>query len=255
MSGRTHERLVADQFGPRAAAYISSSVHARGPDLQRLADTVKARETANVLDLGCGGGHVSFTVAPHVGEVVAYDLSAEMLAAVAAEAAKRGITNLLTQQGKVESLPFADGAFELVLSRFSAHHWQDWKAGLKEARRVLRAKGRAVFVDVVASERTLFDTYLQALELLRDPSHVRDYSIGEWRAALTEAGFAPGTTITHRLRLDYASWVERMQTPEVYRRAIRALQTGAPGEVAQYFAIEEDGSFLLDVMTIEATPA
>jgi ubiquinone/menaquinone biosynthesis C-methylase UbiE len=253
MSGRTHERLVVEQFGPRAAAYVSSSVHAQGPDLQRLAEIVQARKIGNVLDLGCGGGHVSFTVAPHVGEVVAYDLSAEMLAAVAAEAAKRGIANLLTRRGKVESLPFESGTFDLVLSRFSAHHWHDWKAGLKEARRVLRADGRAVFVD--ASERPLFDTYLQTIELLRDPSHVRDYSIEEWRAALIAAGFAPGAPVTHRLRLDYASWVERMQTPEVHRRAIRALQIGAPGEVAEYFAIEEEGSFLLDVMTIEAAPA
>ena len=255
MTGKTHEHLVVNQFGPRAAAYVASSVHARGPDLDRLAELARQHKEARVLDLGCGGGHVSFAVAPHVREVVAYDLSREMLAAVTAEAAKRGLANLTTRQGAAESLPFESGSFDLVLSRFSAHHWQDWPAGLKEARRVLSANGRGVFIDVIAPERALLDTYLQSIELLRDPSHVRDYSREEWVKALRAAGFAPGDTAERRLRIDYASWVERMQTSDVHRRAIRSLETDAPQEVIRYFEIAADGSFTMDVMTIEAVPA
>lgn len=254
MTSKNHESLVVNQFGPRAAAYLASSVHSSGPDLDTLAELARKHEGARVLDLGCGGGHVSFAVAPYVREVVAYDLSEEMLAAVAAEAAKRGLANLRTQKGAAESLPFASSAFDLVLSRFSAHHWQDWQAGLKEARRVLDTKGRAVFIDVIAPERALSDTYLQAIELLRDPSHVRDYSRDEWTKGLRAAGFAPGSAAGRRLRIDYASWVERMQTPELHRRAIRSLQTAAPQEVSRYLELEGDGSFTMDVMTIEATP-
>jgi len=251
----THEQLVTRQFGPRAADYLTSAVHASGEDLQQLAAVVAGARTARLLDLGCGAGHVAFAVAPAVAEVVAYDLSADMLAAVAETAAARGLGNLITRQGGAQRLPFADASFDFVLSRFSAHHWQGFAAGLAEARRVLAPTGRAVFVDVVAPDSALCDTFLQAIELLRDTSHVRNYSADEWRRALIGAGFRPGATTRRRLRLDFAGWVARMRTPPLHVEAIRALQAQMAAEVTGHFAIEADGSFTIDTMTMEATPA
>ena len=99
---KTQEALVGGQFGARAAAYLGSAVHAQGADLQALAALVQGRREARVLDLGCGGGHVSYHVAPHVREVVAYDLSPEMLEVVARAAAQRGLGNIVTRQGVAE---------------------------------------------------------------------------------------------------------------------------------------------------------
>jgi len=251
----THEQLVNRQFGPRAADYLTSAVHAAGEDLQQLAALVAGAATARLLDLGCGAGHVAFAVAPAVAGVVAYDLSADMLAAVAGAAATRGLGNIVTRQGPAERLPFADATFDFVLSRFSAHHWHGFAAALAEARRVLEPSGRAVFVDVVAPEAAVCDSFLQAVELLRDPSHVRDYSAEEWRRALVGAGFAPGGMTRRRLRLDFASWVARMRTPPLHVEAIRSLQAAMAADVAGHFAIEADGSFTIDTMTLEATPA
>jgi len=244
---RTHEDVVSDQFGSRAAAYLVSPVHAQGVDLEALVELARQHPEARVLDLGCGGGHVTFSVAPFVRAVVAYDLSPEMLAVVARAAQERGLPGVSTQQGAAERLPFADGIFDIVLSRFSAHHWRDFEAGLREAARALKPGGLAAFVDVVAPPSPLLDTYFQAIELLRDCSHVRDYSRAEWEAALTRVGLVPGATSQHRVRLDFASWVERMRTPEVQVKAIRALQTALAGSVARYFETEPDGSFQIDV--------
>lgn len=254
MTETSHETLVSQQFGPRAAAYVGSAVHAQGEDLQQLVALVYGRKGARVLDLGCGGGHVSFHLAPEVGEIVAYDLSAEMLAAVEAEAARRGIGNLVTRRGAVEDLPFEAGTFDAVFSRFSAHHWHDWEKGLAEARRVVKPGGIVAFADCVSPGPPLLDTYLQGIELLRDPSHVRDYSVAEWRQALTKAGFAPGNVTPRRLRLDFASWIARMQTPMVQVEAIRALQEVMAEDVVRHFAIEADGSFTIDTAVIEARP-
>ncbi len=254
MASKTHSRLVTDQFGPQAAAYVSSTVHASGEDLEALTKVVAGQRTARVLDLGCGGGHVSFRVASHVGQVTAYDLSESMLAAVAKVATERGLTNLATHQGAVERLPFGDGEFDFVFSRYSAHHWHDFQAGLREARRVLKGNGRAVFMDAISPGRALLDTYLQAVELLRDPSHLRDYARGEWVQAVTAAGFAPGTIVQRRLRLDFASWIARMRTPDVRSQAIRSLQAEMSSDVVKHFEIEADGSFTIDTMSLEAAP-
>jgi SAM-dependent methyltransferase len=254
MTEDRHDRLVESQFSPRAAAYVTSAVHAQGEDLQQLAELVGERPGARVLDLGCGAGHVSFHVAPRAREVVAYDLSPAMLETVRGEAARRGLRNITTIEGPVERLPFADGAFDVVVSRYSAHHWSDFRAGLREARRALSAKGRAGFADATTPGSPLLDTHLQAIELLRDPSHLRNYSEAEWRLALTAAGFAPGEATRRRLRLDFASWVARMATPKLHIEAIRSLQARMPAEVRRHFAVEPDGSFTLDTMTLAATP-
>ncbi len=251
---RDHQDVVADQFGPRANAYVTSAVHAQGEDLQQLAGLVTGIGHARVLDLGCGGGHVSFHVAPHVREVVAYDLSADMLTAVTRAAVDRGLDNVVTQRGAVELLPFAAADFGFVFTRFSAHHWHDLDAALREARRVIRPCGQAAFADVVAPDNPLLDTFLQTIEMLRDPSHVRNYSIAEWQQALSRAGFAPGEVTRRRLRLDFASWVARMQTPEIHVQAIRSLQQRMSAEVARHFEIESDGSFTIDTMTMLAKP-
>ncbi|AXW63660.1 SAM-dependent methyltransferase (plasmid) [Ralstonia solanacearum] len=245
-------RLVDQQFGQVAQAYLTSTVHAQGADLDALAALARATPHANVLDLGCGGGHASFAVAPHAASVVAYDLSADMLGVVAAEGARRGLTQLRTQAGRAEALPFDDGTFDIVATRFSAHHWYDVRAGLAEARRVLKPGGRLAVVDIVAPETPLLDTLLQTAEVLRDASHVRDYRIAEWQAMLTAAGFQPGTPRTWKLTMAFDSWIARIRTPQVRADAIRDLFDRAPDEARQYFAVVPDHSFAIDAMMIEA---
>lgn len=255
MNQRSHATHVVDQFGAQASAYVASAVHSTGADLDRIAELVRAMPGADVLDLGCGGGHVAFAAAAAGARVTAYDLSAEMLAAVSAEAARRGLPQIETRQGGAETLPFPDAAFDAVLTRYSAHHWRDVPAALCEARRVLRPGGLMVVCDAVSPEDPLLDTHLQAVELLRDPSHVRDYRPSEWRAMLEAAGFVSGATHASRPRMEFVSWIARIRTPDVNVAAIRALQASAPAEVSAHFCIEADGSFLLDAALIEARAA
>lgn len=252
-TARAHDAVVDAQFGPQAAAYVQSAVHASGADLDQLEAIAAAARPGRALDLGCGGGHVAYRLAPHAGAVVACDLSAEMLAAVRQTAEARGLANIATELAAAEQLPFEDAAFDFVATRFSAHHWRDLDGGLRQARRVARAGAPAVFIDVVAPSRALLDSHLQAVELLRDTSHVRDYTIAEWTSAVERAGFTVEAVRRLRLRMAFASWTERMRTPAAQIEAVRALQRQASEEVRAHFAIEPDGSFLLDVMVLEAT--
>lgn len=250
-SSQSHSQRTASQFGPNAANYVASAVHASGADLDALAEMAGAATPAHALDLGTGGGHVAYRLARHARQVTAADLSPDMLRAVAAQAREMGFANIETRTAAAESLPFADATFDFLASRFSAHHWRDLAAGLRQSRRVLRAGAPAVFIDIVAPGRALFDTHLQTVELLRDPSHVRDYTLAEWFAALTQAGFSIRSCRTWRLRMDFAVWTERMRTPAPLAQAIRLLQEKAADETRAYFSTEDDGSFLIDAAWID----
>jgi len=245
----SQQEFAAGHYAPRARDYVTSEVHSSGEDLDLIEAVLRGHAGARVLDLGCGGGHVSYRAAPHVGHVVACDVTAAMLEAVAATAAERGLANISIHQAAAESLPFPDASFDVVLSRFTTHHWQDMEAGLRQARRVLKAGGRGVFIDTVAPADRVLDSHLQAIELLRDASHVRNYSTAEWFAALSRAGFAIEEIAGRRMRMEFSSWTARTRTPADHARAIRSLQAGAPAIVREHFAIAADGSFDLPAAT------
>lgn len=249
----SHDDATADQYGQRADAYVSSAVHAQGADLDQIEAAARAASARQALDLGCGGGHVAYRLAAAATAVDAVDPAEGMLAAVAREARARGLANLAVHHAGAEALPFDDARFDFLASRYSLHHWRDAAAGLTEARRVLAPGGIAVFVDVVAPEAALLDTHLQTVELLRDGTHVRDHSVPEWVGMLARARFAVRGVTRRRLRLDFATWIARTQTPAVLAQAIRAVQQAAPREVQAAFAIERDGSFTVDAVTLEAT--
>ena len=118
---------------------------------------------------------------------------------------------------------------------------------------MLKPGGIAVFADVVSPGEPLLDTWLQTIEVLRDTSHVRDYSVAEWLRQVSEAGLFVDRHARQRLRLEFASWITRMRTPDVFRDAILALQNAVGEEVREYFEITEDGSFSTDVLVLWAT--
>lgn len=252
MTSESHEAIVESQFGPRARAYLASAVHASGEDLDLMVNVIGNRPSAIAIDMGCGGGHAAFRLAPLVGEVIAYDLSEAMLAVVAGEAKLRGHGNLKTAQGIAEKLPYAPATFDVAVSRYSAHHWRDLPKGLGQMRQVLKPGALAVLIDVISPAVPLLDTWLQATELLRDPSHVRDNSLPEWLAMLGAAGFVSTQVATFRLRLEFGPWIERMAPPEAHVLAIRSLQRGAASDVINHFAIEQDGTFTVDTALIVA---
>jgi ubiquinone/menaquinone biosynthesis C-methylase UbiE len=200
--------LVQETFGKSASEYLVSKPHARGASLERLVELTSPKKDWSVLDVATGGGHVAYTFAPHVARVWATDITQEMLDMVKAEADKRGLANVRIAYAKAEALPFEDATFDLVTCRIAPHHFDSIAAFLDEVHRVLKPTGALAIVDNVVPQGNVGD-YVNAFERFRDPSHLRAWTMEEWRTALKEHGF----TINHEEQLyktmEFGFWAGR----------------------------------------------
>jgi ubiquinone/menaquinone biosynthesis C-methylase UbiE len=247
------QKSVQRQFGPVAAAYATSSVHTGGPDLEAMLAAVRLRGDERLLDVASGAGHTALAFAPRVGEVVAVDLTEAMLATGRRLAEEQRIGNITFVPGDAEHLPFPDAAFDLVTCRYAAHHFPKPEVAIREWVRVLRPGGSLLLVDVVAPDDPMSDTILNAAEVLRDPSHVRDHTVAQWTAMLAAAGLSVEALGEWPLRLPFASWTERMRTPAATAAEIRALFQRAPAAVREQLALEPDGTFTCPVALLRGT--
>jgi ubiquinone/menaquinone biosynthesis C-methylase UbiE len=245
---------VQSQFNQAAANYSTSPIHASGPDLAEMVKVAQLQGHEQLLDAGCGAGHTALTFAPHVAHVIAVDLAESMLAQGRRLAAERGIQNLEFRPGDVEKLPFEDDSFDVITSRYSAHHWPNPQRALEEFRRVLRPNGLLLIGDIVSFEEFTLDTYFQTVELLRDPSHVRDHTEKQWLEMLTQAGFQADVPHRWEVFIDFASWIKRINTPEQNAAMIRTLLANAPAEVKSAFKVQPDASLTMQAALLRAIP-
>ncbi len=245
---------VQNQFNQAASNYSTSPIHAAGADLQIMVKIAQLSGHEQLLDAGSGTGHTALTFAPHVAQVIAYDLAESMLMQGSQLAAQRGITNIDFRQGDVEQLPFEDASFDVVTTRLSAHHWPNPLTALREFRRVLRPNGRLLISDIVSSSDFIVDTHFQAIELLRDPSHVRDHTIGQWLDMLDQSGFQSDVPHTWEVYIDFTSWIRRINTPAQHEAMIRTLLAEAPSEVRSALKVQPDSSFTMQAALLRGLP-
>lgn len=183
--------MTENAWDARAEAYRTSAVHADGRDLDLVVEMCDPQEGLKVLDVATGGGHVARRLREAGAEVVTADASPGMRPDVVTPA---------------EHLPFADGAFDVVVSRLAAHHFDDIGQAVGEMARVSNSV-------LVIEDHDYVDEETEAAEKLRDPSHVRALSEDEWRELLGSAAFEVERVEFFDMTIDFESWFARTDTP------------------------------------------
>jgi hypothetical protein len=186
-------------WSARAEAYREAPEHREGEDLDLIVSWAEGSRTA--LDVATGGGHVARRLREAGLQVVSADPAPGMQADVICRA---------------EHLPFADGAFDFVVSRIAPHHFEDIGTAVTEMARVSN--------DLVVIEDTLYvSEQVEEAEKLRDPTHVRSYSEPEWRALLEDADLEVERVELIEKRHALEAWLDRSGTPAEDKPRVKEL--------------------------------
>ncbi|MCL5967263.1 MAG: methyltransferase domain-containing protein [Firmicutes bacterium] len=198
-------------FGQRAHSYRLSARHARGQDLDRLLAHLDPKEGGRALDLATGAGHVAVRLAGLGLQVTALDPTSAMLNEARDFARERG-AEVDFVQSVAESLPFADGTFDVAVCRRAAHHFSDLAQALSETARVLKPGAVLGISDMTAPREAMSD--LNRVEQIRDPSHVQARTADEWLGLLLGAG----------LRLQVLEVLVEPMTPEEWLAPVSPVE-------------------------------
>jgi len=209
MSASSHRDLIVDQFTRQATPFSTASPIASEEALRLLVEACGAGPTDTVLDVACGGGLVVCAFAALVRSAEGIDITPAMLDRARALAAEKGLSNTRWRQGDVLPLPYPDGTFTIVTSRFTFHHFQDPFSVLREMKRVCAPGGRVAVVDTDASADPVKAAAFNQMERLRDPSHVRAMPGGELTGLFATAGLPAPRRRSYELRDDLENLLRR----------------------------------------------
>jgi len=177
--------VSGDVWSDRAQAYRESEAHREGRDLDLIVEWSAGASTA--LDVATGGGHVARRLREAGLNVVTTDAAPGMEPDVVCRS---------------EELPFADASFDVVACRVAAHHFDDVAGAVRE---MARASGGLVLI----SDNLHGGAALEEAEKLRDPSHVRNYTVAEWTGFLESAGLRIEASESVQHPVEIQGWLDR----------------------------------------------
>jgi len=236
-----HDNRVRDEFTRQAEIFSASAAITDAVLTQRFVTALGVAAQGSVLDVACGPGILSAAIAKSAREVVAFDLTPQMLKKAAQRCTEAGLDNVTFREGNATELPFADAAFDAAVTRLSVHHFDRPVRVMSEIFRVLRPGGHFVLADVISSEVPAESELQNAIEILRDPSHVRMLPGSELTSLVEDAGFAIESLTSWDKAREFEEWMgivnDASRVPPL-RAVVRAL---ASAGVSAGMGLSKDG--------------
>ncbi|MEC7921424.1 MAG: class I SAM-dependent methyltransferase [Chloroflexota bacterium] len=228
-----------EQFDRQAKYYANSPTFSLGLSLELLSKLIKGKKFSKGLDIGTGSGFTAFEISKNCSNVDAIDISTGMLNEAKRIKKERGIKNVNFKIGYAEELDYEDESFDLITCRTSAHHFKDIKKALNEISRVIKNDGSIYIIDTITSDQKELNNWHQKIELIRDKSHIKNYSLMEWRNFFEDSGLDLHETHQTRVNMELEDWMERSGTISSDKKIIRNEYGEANNKIKEFFGIEK----------------
>jgi ubiquinone/menaquinone biosynthesis C-methylase UbiE len=163
-----HTRKIVDEFSKQAIYFAKLPGHAEATRL--IIEMAGVSPDDDVLDVACGAGSVTCAAARTARHITGIDVTPAMIEQAQALQAQHDLSNLSWHIGDVTQLPFATNTFDVILTRYSFHHFIDAATVLAEMVRVCKPAGRVVVADLVLPPEKI--SAYDRMERLRDSTHV-----------------------------------------------------------------------------------
>ncbi len=239
---------IQKAFTQQAAGFESRNMNFSKQDyLDYAIARVAPKASDALLEVAAGTCVCGRAFAPHVRSVMCLDMTAAMLEMGKAAAEQEHIQNMAFVQGDAAELPFADNSFDIVFSRLAFHHFPEPKTPFSEMARVLKPGGKLVMIDMAAAEEPL-RTAEDTLEILRDPSHIRNLSQTEMLALYEAHGLSIECCETARMPVRLDNWMAHTATPPETQAVIRAQMEAdlAGGAPTGFYPYRQNSAIMFD---------
>lgn len=211
---------IINSFTVQADGFESKSMNFSKKDfLEFTMRSIELNNKSEVLEVAAGTCATGRELAPYVGSVTCVDITPAMLEIGKEEAKKLNISNMHFEIGNAENLPYPDESFDVVISRLAFHHFTDIKIPFSEMHRVLKPKGQLVIIDMEAAEVEVRDME-DKLEILRDPSHVKNIGRQEFMVLYRSHGYKQIKNNSTKISVSLKAWLDLTKTPEDKRNLI-----------------------------------
>jgi SAM-dependent methyltransferase len=242
VSTSKHSDLILDQFTRQAVPFSTAPSIKDEAALRLVVDFAGAGPDDTVLDVACGPGLLVCAFARVVRHATGIDITPAMLDRARALQQERGLTNVTWRQGNVLPLPWPDATFTIVSARFAFHHFLDPRTVLGEMRRVCAPGGKVVVADSAPAPDKA-DAF-NAMERLRDPSHVRALPPGELKQLFSDVGLSEPRVTHYRLEGELEGLLARSFPKPGDGDRIRALFAASLADDRLGIATRRDGEQL-----------
>jgi len=224
------------QFDKQSGRYGKSHILADTSDLDELADGLELPTSGIALDVATGGGHAALWLTRRGFDVTATDISERMLENAAALVSGDG-KRIQTSQHPAETLPYPDASFDVITCRVAAHHFSSPGDFVRESARLLKSGGFLLLIDGTVPDNELEAAdWMNIVEKLRDPSHGRLLSPGEWRRIVESADMQiVRCSVSRLIQPDLEWYFETADTPASNRDIITARYENAADSIRNVY--------------------
>jgi ubiquinone/menaquinone biosynthesis C-methylase UbiE len=236
-----HE-IVKRQFDKQAENFSNWSVTKNIEYQKAYFDFCEISPQDTLLDLACGTGEYAIFAAPLVKNVHGVDISKGMIEIAQKQAKENGIKNTSFLCRPVESTPFENESFSIIICRSAFHHFHDYENIFKEMIRCCQKGGRISIQDIVTYSDAKVDDFFEEFEREVDISHHKSLSKEYIKNLYDRRNIKIRNTFEIEVELNVHEYLGHAQQSEVVGgRIIDLLEKGLrEPDISKYF-INKDG--------------